>query len=92
MTEAQERLVELDLKKAEVDKYYEELEQAILAVQKEIGVDKYFQADDKTVFKIVIPAGRFVKFKALDYHRTKRDGEVRGSLSAKEATEAGFKL
>jgi hypothetical protein len=90
LSDAQRRLVELDLAKAQVDAYYEQLEQSIKDVQAEIGTDGYFQADDGTVFKIVKPAGTFISYKDLNYVRTKRPEEKRGSLSAKEAQDAGY--
>jgi len=85
LTDAQKKLVELDLRKPEVEAYYEELEKAVAAVAAEVGVDGYFKAEDGTVYKIVKPTGRFVMFKDLDFHRTKREGEERGSLSMVEA-------
>ena len=45
---------------------------------------------DKTVYKITKPEGKFVHFETWGYDRTKREGEVRGSLSVKEAKERGF--
>lgn len=85
LTPAQARLVYLDLRKKEIQIYYEDLEEALREVAKEIGVGGYFQASDGTVYKVVEPEGRFVQFKALDFVRTKREGEERGSLSQKEA-------
>lgn len=82
------KLVELDLKKPEITKYYEELEIAVAEVEKIVGLNGYFKASDGTVFKIVRPSGTFVSFKTLAYERTKREGEARGSLSVKEAKEA----
>ena len=92
MTPAQQRLFDLDLKKAEIDRYYEELEEAIKAVEAENGLGSMFQGPDKVVFKIVKPAGTFITYKDLNYVRTKRPDESRGSLAAKEAEAAGFKL
>lgn len=94
LTAAQKRLIELDLKKPEIKAYYEELEKVIAEVATEIPLNGYFKADDGTVYKIVKPTGTFVTFKAVDFERTKREGETRGSLSMKEAKDAelnGFK-
>jgi hypothetical protein len=88
LTDAQRRLVELDLRKPEIKAYYEELEQTVAAVAAEVGVDGYFAAPDGTVYKIVKPEGQFVTYKQLDFHRTKRDGETKGTLSMKEAADA----
>jgi len=94
MTEAQQRLVKLDLRKPEIEAYYQELEQTVAQVAAEIGLNGYFEAPDGTVYKIVKPSGRFVLFKDLDFLRTKREGEERGTLSKVEADKAranGFK-
>lgn len=93
LTEAQARFVELDKKKEEIKQYYEDLRAAIEAVSKEVGVDGYFQdPSDGTVFKVVIPDGKFVTFEKISYVRTRRLHEKRGDLSLKEAEIAGFTL
>lgn len=92
MTEKQRRLVELDKKKEEIKKFFEELGEAVKAVAEEVGVNGFFQDDEGTVYKIVIPEGKFVYFDPVSYVRTRRSGEKRGDLSIREATEAGFKL
>lgn len=92
LTAAQATLVALDLRKKEIDAYYEELEKALAAVAEEVGIGSYFQSDDGTVFKIVKPTGTYVSFRDIGYNRTKRDGEERGSLSVKEAQAAGFSV
>jgi hypothetical protein len=93
MTESQRKFVELEKKKEEIKKYFEELKVATEAVAKEVGVNGYFQdPSDGTVFKIVQPEGKFVTFERISYVRTRRTNEKRGDLSLKEATEAGFTL
>lgn len=54
----------------------------------------YMCQDPETgaVYKIVEPKGKFVYYANVDYVRTALAGEERGTLSKKEATEAGFKL
>ncbi len=90
MTEAQKKFVALEKRKEEVKKYFDELAAATEAVSKEIGINGYFQDTEGTVYKIVIPEGRFVAFDKLGYERTRRAGERQGSLSLKEAKEQGF--
>ena len=92
MTEAQAKFVELERKKDEVKKYFDELNTAVEAVSKEIGINGYFQDDAGICYKVVIPEGKFVHFEKLSYVRTKRPHETRGDLSMKEAEAAGFKL
>lgn len=92
LTDSQKRLIELDLEKARINAFYEELDKVTAEVEKEIGIGGYFQAEDGIVYKIVKPAGRFVTFKDIDFVRTKREDERAGTLSVKEAKEAGFNI
>lgn len=92
MTPAQERFVVLEKVKDEYKAWLEQLAEATKAVAEEVGVDGYFQDDEGTVYKVVVPAGRFVHYEAVSYVRTKRAGEERGSLSLKEVEAAGFKV
>ena len=92
MTEAQKKFVALEKRKEEVKKYFDELNQAVEAVSKEVGLNGYFQDEEGTVYKIVIPDGKFVHFEHISYVRTRRLHEKRGDLSLKEAEEAGFNV
>ena len=63
------------------------------AAMQTLGVDKMLQDPDTLlVYKIVKPRGTFISFKDIGYVRTKKEGEERGELSAKEAEAAGFVL
>jgi len=87
------RFIELERKKADVKKYFDELSEALEAVVAENGINCYFQdPTDGTVYKLLTPEGKFVHFERFGYHRTKRGEEKRGDLSMKEAEEAGFKV
>lgn len=90
MTPAQAKFVELEKKKAEVKKFFEELQTATETLVKEHGTNFYFQDPEGTVYKLIEPEGRFVKFDRYGYIRTRRVDEKRGDLSLKEAEEAGF--
>lgn len=59
----------------------------------QLPLDVLFQ-DPNTglVFKIQRPSGTFITFKEREYVRTKKATEAKGSLSKKEAEEAGFKV
>lgn len=95
LTDAQKRFVELEKKKAEVKKFYEELDNALEQVAQEVGVGNYFQdPSDGTVYKIVKPEGTFIQYKDIGFVRTRRGhlGESRADLSMKEAESAGFEL
>ena len=90
-SQAIQRLIELDKKKEEIKKYYEDLQETLAQVREEIGVDGFFQDPESgSVFQITVPEGRFVHYEPLTYVRTKKDGETRGTLSMKKAQEAGF--
>ena len=90
MTDAQKRFIDLEKKKNEIKKYFEDLAAVTQAVADEIGVDGHFQDSEGTVYQIVIPEGRFVKFEKIGYVRTRRVGETRGELSMTKARELGY--
>ncbi|NVM33970.1 MAG: hypothetical protein HWN81_00140 [Candidatus Lokiarchaeota archaeon] len=90
MTDAQKQFIELEKKKNEIKKYFEELAEATQAVADELGVDGHFQDDEGTVYQIVIPTGRFVAFDKIGYQRTRREGEKKGDLSLTKARELGY--
>jgi hypothetical protein len=92
MSPTKRKFVELEKRKEEVKRYFEELAEAVSALAAEVGVNGYFQDEEGTVYKVVEPEGKFVHFEKLSYVRTRRPGEKRGDLSMKEATEAGFIL
>jgi hypothetical protein len=93
LTPAIQRFIELERKKADIKKFFEELDAATQAVVDEIGIGSYFQdPTDGCVYKTVVPEGRFVEYKKVGYVRTRRSDEKRGDLSLKEAQEAGFTL
>lgn len=92
LTELQENFIALEKKKIEVKKYFDELQAATEAVEKEIGVGGHFQDAEGTVYKIVIPDGRFVQFSHIGYQRTRRINldEKKGDLSLSGARELGY--
>lgn len=79
-------------------KKYEDLQDQLVLVKTalqasmvDLGVGTLLQ-DPQTglVYKIIKPKGTFVHFQDVDYVRTAKDAERSGSLSKKEAEEAGF--
>lgn len=86
--EAAEKLVELDNRKPEIKKYYEELAE-VLEV---LGEEAHFQSPDGQVFLIEAQTGKFVTFDKLKYIRTKKAEEKRGELSKKRAQELGYDI
>ena len=77
---------------------YEQLKDAMKELKvkmheslEKIGPNSYFQGNG-VVFKVVRPEGTFISFDKIGYVRTKKPTEKRGSLSVKEAKEAGFEV
>jgi len=59
----------------------------------QLGVGTFIQDPDSgTVYKIVKPRGTFMYYRDIEYVRTAQEGERAGTLSKKEAEEAGFVL
>lgn len=93
LTDAQRKFIELEKQKEHVKIFFEQLQEATEAVVREIGINGFFQdPSDGTVFKLVVPEGRFVKFEQVGYQRTRRSHEKRGDLSLTEAREKGFNV
>jgi hypothetical protein len=91
MSPVVQRLLELERQKAAVKKYFQDLSEATEALAKEVGIGGFFQdPSDGTVFKVVVPDGRWVNYETISYVRTRRSDEKRGDLSLKEAQAAGF--
>jgi len=90
LTDAQKRFVELEKKKQEYRLFFDELKEATQDVANEIGIGGMFQDEDKTVYQIVIPDGKFVHYEKIGYIRTRRVDEKKGDLSLKKAQESGF--
>ena len=82
---AKKRLVELSYKKDELKKQYEELNTELEGVLTYLGVDSFFQDEEGTVYKVVVPKGSYISFKHIDFVRTRRGEEKLGTLSMKEA-------
>jgi hypothetical protein len=78
---------EYEALKEQMSKAGEVLTEALKA----LPLNSYLQ-DPETglVYKVVIPTGTFIAYKAIDYVRTKKAEERQGSLAAKEAQAAGF--
>ena len=91
MTDAQKKFLEIS-KRVEVLK--EEMKSLLPTMNElmaEMKVGELFQ-DSETglVYKIQAAKGTYVYFNPLEYVRTKKVGEDKGTLSKKEAEEAGF--
>jgi hypothetical protein len=92
LSETQKKFIELEKKKAEVKKYFDELTEATKALAEEVGVGGHFQDEEGIVYQVVVPEGRFVKFEQIGYQRTRRAhlDEAKGDLSMTKARELGY--
>lgn len=93
MTDAQSAfLAKVKEYEAMKDKYLE-LKEELTGLMNTIPVGTLFQDQETSlVYKITVPDGKYMYFDKIDYVRTKKADERQGSLSKKEAEEAGFIL
>jgi hypothetical protein len=84
--------VELEKQKESVKKFYEDLSLAVEELAKEVGVNGFFQDQEGTVYKIVVPKGKWISYEPLSYLRTRRMHEDASPLplALKDAEKAGF--
>lgn len=93
MTETQAKFIDLSKKYEASKELMKAMKQELTALMTEIGVGAHFQDPaDNTVFQIFKPSGTFISFDEVAYERTKRAGEVKGSMSMKRADELGYNL
>lgn len=90
LTQLHNKLIELDRKKADVKRFFEEYSEVVNALVAEHGVGHSFQDNEGIVYQLVELEGKWVNFDRFGVERTKRQGEDRGSLSVKKAKELGF--
>jgi hypothetical protein len=93
MNELEQSFVALAKKREDLVRQLKEVNADLVGRMAQLQVGRMFQDPaDKVVYQIVVPNGTFVEFRAIDYVRTRREGETKGSLSMKEAEAAGFVL
>lgn len=90
LTELHIKLINLDRKKEEVKRFFEEYQSTIQELVKTHGLNHHFQDEFGIVYQLVELEGRYVNFDRYGLERTKRPGEERGSLSVKKAKELGY--
>lgn len=92
MTPTQLRFIELEKKKEEIKKFYEEFKQVTEQLAEEVGIGGHFKDSEGTVYQVVVPEGKFVPFDKVSYIRTRRSHEKRGDLSLTKARELGYEV
>jgi hypothetical protein len=90
LTDLHIKLINLDRKKEEVKKFFEEYQSTIKDLVQICGISHHFQDECGIVYQLVELEGRYVNFDRYGLERTKRPGEDRGSLSIKKAKELGY--
>ena len=91
MNDLQEKFIALAKKKEDLEKQLKHLNTELAEVMRQLPLGEMFQdPNDKIVYQIIWPSGRYVEYKTIDYIRTRKEGEKTGTLSIKAAQEAGF--
>lgn len=93
LTDQQKKFIEVTKQLEAIKEQRKEIGSQLEELANQIGVGSSFQdPEDKTVFEIVVPEGKYMYFDKIDYNRTRREGERSGSLSLKRAKELGYEL
>lgn len=93
LTDQQQKFIEVSKQLELLKEQRKEIGSQLEELANQIGVGSSFQdPEDKTVFEIVVPDGKYMYFDKIDYVRTRREGERSGSLSLKRAKELGYEL
>lgn len=89
----EEQFLKLAKKKETLAKELKQTDRELAETMRRLPLGWMFQdPEDGTVYQVIAPSGTFVEFRNIDYIRTRKDGETRGTLSVKAAEEAGFRL
>lgn len=93
LTDQQKKFIEVTKQLELLKEKRKEIGSQLEELANSLGIGASFQdPEDKTVFEIVVPEGKYMYFDKVDYVRTRREGERSGSLSLKRAKELGFEL
>ena len=93
MNELQMTFLALAKKKEELQKQASLVQSELADVMRQLPLGEMFQdPTDGVVYQVVVPGGTFVQYKSVDYIRTRKEGETKGTLSMKEAEATGFTL
>jgi len=93
MTEQQQKFLEIAKRVETLKEEMKALLPTMNELMAEMKLGEMFQDPESgLVYKIQAAKGTYVYFNPIEYVRTKKAGETAGSLSKKEAEEAGFVL
>lgn len=86
----QKRIYQMERRKAEVKKFFEEYEALLAEVEEEFGLSYHFQDEDGHVYQTVQPEWKNVRMEHFGIIRTRFEGERAGTLSMPKAKELGY--
>jgi len=93
LNDQQKKFLEISKKREFLKEQLKTVSEELEGLMSEMGVGTHFQdPEDKTVFEIVVPKGKFIPYVNIGYNRTRREGERSGELSLKRAKELGYTL
>jgi hypothetical protein len=91
--EAKQRFIALAKELEALKDKESELSHTLELLMKEIGIGQMFQDPDTgLVYRVQVPKGKYVYYQQLEYVRTAKPGESRGTLAKTEAKNAGFSV
>lgn len=92
-TDTQQEFIRLVKEKETLEKQIRRVNFIMTDIMKQLPMGEMFQEPETgVVYQIIIPAGRYMEYRTIDYIRTRKSGEKIGTLSIKAAEEAGFVL
>ena len=93
MNELQQKFLALAKKREDLARQIKQVNLELSDTMRQLPLGEMFQDPaDGVVYQIIFPSGTYVEFKNVDYIRTRKEGETKGTLSMKEAQAAGFIL
>jgi hypothetical protein len=93
MNELQQKFLALAKRKEDLTRQLKQVNTELAETMRQLPIGEMFQDPaDGVVYQTIYPTGTFVEYKNIDYIRTRKEGETKGSLSMKEAQAAGFVL
>lgn len=87
-----EKFIELDKKKAEVKKFFDDYEEIVREIESEACIGFNFQDSEGTVYMLDTMEWKSVRITPFEIKRTRREGEAKGTLSLTKARELGYEV
>ena len=84
MTTTEQNFIDLANQIEALNKQRKELQAKLDSAMLELGIGHVVKSGDGIVYLIDSVKGTYIEYKQIGYTRTKRDGEVKGTLSKTE--------